>query len=97
MPATHRLQEAWQAKERIAVPLLSDFSKDVSTAYEVAIQHAVLGGTISARAAFVIDETGTIVYAEQTPTTKDLPSFKKIKQVLGATTFDDAVSQMGPQ
>ena len=39
-------------------------------------------GDASARAAFVIDKTGTIVYAEQTPTPKDLPNLEAIRAAL---------------
>jgi len=39
-------------------------------------------GSVSARAAFVIDKEGIIRYSEQTPTPKELPNFEAIKQVL---------------
>jgi peroxiredoxin len=39
-------------------------------------------GDTAARAAFVIDKTGVVRYAEQTPTPKDLPNFDAIKSVL---------------
>jgi len=39
-------------------------------------------GSVSARAAFVVDKQGTIRYSEQTPTPKDLPDFKAIKDAL---------------
>ncbi len=44
--------------------------------------HPILGAVVSARAAFVVDETGVIIYSEQTNTTKDLPNFKAMKEVL---------------
>jgi peroxiredoxin len=40
-------------------------------------------GSVSARAAFVIDKEGVIQYSEQTPTPKDLPDFDAIKEALG--------------
>ena len=39
-------------------------------------------GDTSARAAFVIDKTGVVRYAEQTATPKDLPNFTAIQAVL---------------
>ena len=39
-------------------------------------------GSVSARAAFVIDKEGVIQYSEQTPTPKDLPNFEAIKETL---------------
>jgi peroxiredoxin len=39
-------------------------------------------GRAAARAAFVIDKSGVIQYAEQTPTPKDLPNFDAVKAKL---------------
>ncbi len=39
-------------------------------------------GDTAARAAFVIDKNGTIVFAEQTPTPKDLPNFEAVRAAL---------------
>jgi len=41
-------------------------------------------GSVSARAAFVIDKNGVIKYSEQTPTPLELPDFKKIQSSLSA-------------
>ena len=41
-------------------------------------------GSVSARAAFVIDKNGVIKYSEQTPTPLELPDFKKIQSALSA-------------
>lgn len=70
-------QHAWAAAHHIQVPLASDLNKTVTRAYDVLL--AGPAGDVSARAAFVIDRDGTIVYAEQTPTTKDLPNFEAIR------------------
>ena len=46
-------------------PLLSDFNKEVSTAYGAIYEEFVLGlKGVSKRAAFVIDEEQNIIYAE---------------------------------
>jgi peroxiredoxin len=73
-------QEAWARQNKIGVTLLSDLNKTVTRAYDVAYASAT--GEVSARAAFVIGRDGVVKYAEQTPTTKDLPNFSAIKAAL---------------
>ena len=51
-------------------------------AYDVVFPNLAGIGDTSARAAFVIDKDGTVQYAEQTPTPKDLPNFEAIKATL---------------
>jgi peroxiredoxin len=75
-------QAAWAKKEGITIPLASDLNKEVTKAYDVLFPNLVGIGDTAARAAFVIDKAGQIVYSEQTPTPKDLPSFEKIAEVL---------------
>ena len=75
-------QEAWAHKEGITVPILSDLNKTVTKAYEVLFPNLAGVGDTSARAAFVIDKSGSIVYAEQTATPKDLPNFEAVKAAL---------------
>jgi peroxiredoxin len=76
-------QEAWARKEGITVNILSDLNKTVTKAYDVVFPNLANIGDTSARAAFVIDKKGIIVYAEQTATPKDLPSFDAVKAALG--------------
>jgi glutaredoxin-dependent peroxiredoxin len=75
-------QEAWATKEKITIKLLSDLNKTVIKAYDVVFAGIAGIGDASARAAFVIDKKGAIVYAEQTPTPKDLPNFEAVKAAL---------------
>jgi len=75
-------QEAWADKEKIKIPLLSDLNKEVSKAYGTLLPDLIGLGSVSARAAFVIDKGGVIRYAEQTPTPLELPDFKKIQAAL---------------
>lgn len=75
-------QEAWAKKENISLPLVSDLDKQVATAYDVLFPGLAGIGTSSARAAFVVDKSGVVQYAEQTPTPKDLPNFDAIKAKL---------------
>jgi glutaredoxin-dependent peroxiredoxin len=74
--------DAWAKAHNIKVTLLSDLNKTVTRAYEV--MYSGLAGMYdaAARAAFVIGKDGVVKYAEQTPTTKDLPNFQAIKAVL---------------
>jgi glutaredoxin-dependent peroxiredoxin len=75
-------QEAWAQKEKITLKLLSDLNKTVIKAYDVVFPGLAGIGDASARAAFVIDKKGTVVYAEQTATPKDLPNFEAVKAAL---------------
>ncbi|MBB5622737.1 redoxin domain-containing protein [Pedobacter cryoconitis] len=64
-------------------PLLSDFNKETSRAYQSIYEEFVynLKG-VSKRAAFVIDEEGKIIYAEVLESAGDLPDFDAIKKVV---------------
>jgi peroxiredoxin len=66
-------------------PLLSDFNKEVSPAYGAFYDEFVfkLKG-VSKRAAFVINEEGTISYVEVLENAGDLPDFDAIKKVVEA-------------
>jgi len=75
-------QEAWAAKEKIAVKLASDLNKKTAADYGVLLPDLLGLGSVSARAAFVVDKQGIVRYSEQTPTPKDLPNFEAIKATL---------------
>lgn len=74
--------EAWAAQHKIGITLVSDLNKTTTKAYDVVFPMLAGVGDTSARAAFVIDKAGQIVYSEQTPTPKDLPNFEAIKACL---------------
>jgi peroxiredoxin len=76
-------QEAWAQKEKIAITLASDLNKETARAYGTLLPDLLGLGSVSARAAFVVDKNGVIQYSEQTPTPKDLPHFDSIKAALG--------------
>jgi len=64
--------------------LLSDFNKEVSTAYD-AIYDSFTGMEmkgVSKRAAFIVDKQGVIQYAEVLESAGDLPNFEKINEIL---------------
>lgn len=66
-------------------PLLSDFNKEASQAYGAFYEEFVFNlKGVSKRAAFVVDESGKIIYAEVLESAGDLPDFEAIKQVLAA-------------
>jgi peroxiredoxin len=75
-------QEAWAQKEKIGITIASDLNKKTSEAYGVLLPDLIGLGSVSARAAFVVDRNGIIQYSEQTPTPKDLPNFKAISETL---------------
>lgn len=75
-------QEAWAQKEKITITLLSDLNKKTAADYGVLLPDLIGLGSVSARAAFVVDKNGVVQYSEQTPTPKDLPNFGAIKAAL---------------
>ncbi len=79
-------QEAWAQKEKITIPLLSDLNKKTAQDYGALLPDLIGLGSVSARAAFVVDKNGVVQYAEITPTVKDLPNFNAIKATLEKLT-----------
>ena len=75
-------QGQWAEKESIGITLASDLNKQTSKDYGVLLDDLIGVGSVSARAAFVVDKEGTVQYAEQTETPKDLPNFDAIKETL---------------
>lgn len=74
----------FRAEQNLNFPLLSDFNKTASRAYDVLYETfpAFEMQGVSKRAAFVIDKEGVVRYAEICPTPGDLPSFESIQQTL---------------
>lgn len=63
--------------------LLSDFNKEVSTAYDAIYEEFVSGlKGVAKRAAFVIDENQNIIYAEVLESAKNLPDFAAIAEIV---------------
>ena len=75
-------QEAMAIKENLNFPLLSDFNKDVSTAYGVLYEDFIGFKGVSKRSAFVISKSGEITFAWSSEDPKKLPDFTAIKEVL---------------
>jgi peroxiredoxin len=80
-------QAAWAEKEKITVPLLSDYEHKVAQAYGIAYsafapaKNLTMGG-VAKRSAFVVDKGGVIRYAESKDDPGQLPNFEKIKETL---------------
>jgi len=76
-------QEAWAKANGIAIPLLSDFNKEVAGKYGALYSEFVLGmHGVAKRSAFVIDKEGIIRYSEILEDAGKLPNFDKIKECL---------------
>ena len=75
-------QEAFAKQEGINFPLLSDFNRDVSTAYDVLFPELLGFKGVAKRSAFVIDEDGTIIFSSSSDDPKVLPDFDAIKKAL---------------
>lgn len=66
-------------------PLLSDFNKDVSKAYDSLEEHFAFNYKgVSKRSTFVIDKEGKIAYMEILPSAGDYPDMQKLKEVLAS-------------
>jgi glutaredoxin-dependent peroxiredoxin len=80
-------QEAWAQKEKITVPLLSDYEHHVARDYDVAYdsflpQIGLPMGGVPKRAVFIIDRDGVIQYSESNDDARELPDFEKVKAKL---------------
>lgn len=77
--------EHFKKAQNYNFPLLSDFNKEVSSAYGALYENFVLDMKgVSKRAAFVIDEKGIIKYAEVLEDAGKQPNFEAIKQSIEA-------------
>ncbi len=73
-------------EQNLNFPLLSDFNKEASAAFDVLYDTFPAFGMqgVSKRAAFVIDKEGVVQYAEICPTPGDLPDFTAIQNTLAS-------------
>lgn len=75
--------DKFKAEQNLPFPLLSDFNKEVSTAYGALYKTFAFGMRgVSKRAAFVIGPDGTIRYAEVLDNAGNVPDFEAVKQSL---------------
>ena len=74
----------FRTEQNLNFPLLSDFNKTASAAYDVLYETfpAFEMQGVSKRAAFVIDKEGVVRHTEICATPGDLPDFAAIQQIL---------------
>jgi len=72
----------FREEQKLNFPLLSDFNKVVSTAYNAIYDDFIGMKGVSKRSAFIIDKEGILRYAEVLEKASDLPDFIAIKKVL---------------
>lgn len=73
----------FKEEQNLPFPLLSDFNKEVSAAYDSQYAEFVLGlKKVAKRSAFVVDEEGMIAYAEVLESAGDIPNFDNVKASL---------------
>lgn len=75
-------QEGFAKANNITIPLLSDFNKDVSAAYDVLYADLLGFKGVSKRSAFVVNKDGEITYAWSSEDPHDMPLFDEIKAAL---------------
>jgi peroxiredoxin len=75
--------ERYKKDQQLNFPLLSDFNKETSRAYNSLYQDFVMGMKgVSKRSAFVIDKDGVIRYAEVLDNAGEMPNFEAVKETL---------------
>lgn len=73
----------FKEEQKLPFALLSDFNKDVSSAYGSIYEDFVLGMKgVSKRSAFVVNPEGKIAYAEVLEDAGQVPNFEKVKEAL---------------
>ena len=73
----------FKEEQQLNFPLLSDFNKDISIAYESLYEKFGFGMKgVSKRSAFVIDKEGIIQYAEILENAGLVPDFEQIRKTL---------------
>jgi peroxiredoxin len=77
------VQKAFANANKITIPLLSDFNKEVVKTYDVLRPEFVHGMKgVAERSVYVIDKEGIIRYVEVTPTPGDQVNFDGIKKAV---------------
>ena len=73
----------FKEEQNLNFPLLSDFNKEASAAYDTIYTDWILDMKgVSKRSAFVIDKQGIVRYAEVLESAGDQPDFEAIQQIL---------------
>jgi peroxiredoxin len=73
----------WKQQQNFNFHLLSDFNKEVSTAYGSIYENFAFGMKgVSKRSAFVIDKAGVVQYAEVLENAGEMPNLEAVKATL---------------
>lgn len=76
----------YKEEQQLNFKLLSDFNKEVSTAYDSIYSTFSYGMQgVGKRSAFVIDKAGIIRYAEVLEDAGEIPNFEAIEKILGTS------------
>ena len=81
--------KAFQADQKLAFPLLSDFNKQVIRDYGVYNEDMVGLKGIAKRAVFVLDRDGIVRYREVLDDARNEPDYEKVFAALAAATCSD--------
>ncbi len=73
---------SWAKEQSYQFPLLSDYNKDVSRAYDSLYEELLGFKGVCKRSAYVIDREGKIRYAEVMDNAGNVPNFDAIKACL---------------
>lgn len=76
--------KAFQAHERLAFPLLSDFNKDVIRLYGVFNEDMIGLKGIAKRAVFVLDRNGVVRYREVLEDARNEPDYDRVLEAVAA-------------
>jgi peroxiredoxin len=76
--------KAFQAHERLAFPLLSDFNKDVIRLYGVFNEDMIGLKGIAKRSVFVLDGNGVVRYREVLDDARDEPDYERVLAAVSA-------------
>jgi glutaredoxin-dependent peroxiredoxin len=74
--------DAWAREQNYQFPLLSDYNKDVSRAYDCLYEELLGFKGVSKRSAYVIDREGKIRYSQVLEDGRQLPDLDAIKKCL---------------
>ena len=74
--------DAWAKEQNYQFPLLSDYNKEVSPAYDSMYGELLGFKGVSKRAAYVIDSQGKVRHREVLEDARQLPNFEAIKNCL---------------
>ncbi len=78
--------EVYAQQQGISFPLLSDFNREATRAYDIVCPELATLKEVSKRSAFVIDQEGTIIYSWSSDDAKVLPDFSAIQAALQEVT-----------